>query len=352
MSRLKVIIFVIVILAMSTCISFASTVTQQASADALYELGLFKGTGVNADGTPIYSLEKTPTRAQAVTMLVRLLGKEQEALSENLDTPFTDVEDWAKPYVGYAYNNGLTNGTSATTFAGNNPISENQYLTFILRAIGYDDSKGDFIWNNAKVLTSEIGITEGLYENKYFTRGDVANISFSALSAPLKNDNKCLFEKLIEDHVFTAEAYDNSLKEFEISSKVAVDQSSDERIPIGFSDVNNALIALNPSRVYQVCKDRSWWVTYPDSAATKKPTSELINESGSWWVLFPDVNMYDKVLNAMDNSSIGPSRIDSEAKSAMGYGIVIEINRDGSGYSYWVNKYSSNGTVITVYYHG
>ena len=27
------------------------------------------------------------------------------------DTPFTDVADWAKPYVGYAYANGLTSGT-------------------------------------------------------------------------------------------------------------------------------------------------------------------------------------------------------------------------------------------------
>ena len=51
-------------------------------------------------------------------MLVRLLGKEEEALAGNWDLPFTDVSKTsaAYPYIGYAYANGLTNGTSATTF--------------------------------------------------------------------------------------------------------------------------------------------------------------------------------------------------------------------------------------------
>ena len=46
------------------------------AAETLYELGLFKGTGTNSDGTPIFGLDRAPSRAEAVTMLVRLLGKE------------------------------------------------------------------------------------------------------------------------------------------------------------------------------------------------------------------------------------------------------------------------------------
>ena len=61
------------------------------SADALYELGLFLGTGKNADGSPNFSLNRVPTRAEAVTMLVRLLGKEEEALAGDWETPFSDV---------------------------------------------------------------------------------------------------------------------------------------------------------------------------------------------------------------------------------------------------------------------
>ena len=45
----------------------------------------------NAGGTPIFALEQTPTRNQAVIMLVRLPGKEQEALSGTWALPFADV---------------------------------------------------------------------------------------------------------------------------------------------------------------------------------------------------------------------------------------------------------------------
>ena len=53
-----------------------------------------------------FSLGRALTRNEAVTMLVRLLGQEDEALSGNYAMPFTDVADWAKPYVAYAYSTG------------------------------------------------------------------------------------------------------------------------------------------------------------------------------------------------------------------------------------------------------
>ena len=84
-------LILIIMLALLPSASAASTKATHA-ADALYELGLFKGTGTNADGTPIFDLDKTPTRNQAVIMLVRLLGKEEEALSGTWELPFTDVE--------------------------------------------------------------------------------------------------------------------------------------------------------------------------------------------------------------------------------------------------------------------
>lgn len=91
----------------------------EAAADMLYSLGLFRGTGTDEFGAPIYALEQTATRHEAVAMLVRLLGKGEEAQKGDWNTPFTDVANWAKPYVGYAYANGLASGTSETTFGGN-----------------------------------------------------------------------------------------------------------------------------------------------------------------------------------------------------------------------------------------
>ena len=152
------------------------------AAQTLYELGLFKGTGTNPDGTPIFALEQTPTRNQAVIMLVRLLGKEEEALAGNWELPFADVAkgSTAYPYIGYAYANGLTSGTTATTYSGTNPIKANPYITFVLRALGYESGK-DFQVGTSYLLSDQLGITSGEYANaSAFTRGDVAKISLNA----------------------------------------------------------------------------------------------------------------------------------------------------------------------------
>ncbi len=169
------------------------------AAQTLYELGLFRGTGTNPDGTPIFDLDKTPTRNQAVIMLVRLLGKEQEALAGNWKLPFTDVPkgSTAYPYIGYAYANGLTNGTTATTYSGGNPIRANQYIAFVLRALGYVSGE-DFKVSTAWEFSDQIGLTDGRYDSSTteFLRSDIALISESALSTSLKGSNVMLLRKL------------------------------------------------------------------------------------------------------------------------------------------------------------
>ena len=165
----------------------AYTPEAEAAAWELYELGLFSGTGTDGQGQPVFELDRAPTRHEAVTMLVRLLGKVEEAMAQSWTTPFTDVEDWAKPFVGYAYTNGLTCGTSSTTYGGEEEVSAAQYLTFVLRSLGYKDG-ADFQWDRAWELSDRLGVTHGEYNasSGAFTRGDVAIISRNALSAPKK----------------------------------------------------------------------------------------------------------------------------------------------------------------------
>ena len=138
-------------------------------------------------------------------MLVRLLGKGEEAVSGTWETPFTDVADWAKPYVGYAYANGLTSGTGATTFGGNSPITASQYITFVLRALGYE-SGTDFQWDKAWELSDRIGLTDGRYNaSKEFLRGDVTIVSRSAMDVQQKDSDSTLADKLIAENIFSAQ---------------------------------------------------------------------------------------------------------------------------------------------------
>jgi len=185
----------------------AEAVADATTANDLYALGLFRGVGDNKDGTPNFALDRVPTRHEAITMLVRLLGKEDEAQSGTWTTPFTDVADWAKPYVGYAYTAGLTTGTSDTTFGGFETVTASQYITFVLRALGYS-SGGDFQWDKAWELSDELGFTNGEYSSavRDFTRGDVAEISFNALTATQKDSGKMLYEDLIESGAIARDA--------------------------------------------------------------------------------------------------------------------------------------------------
>lgn len=183
--------------------AFSATNEAIDAANALYDLGLFNGIGINPDGTPNFDLDRTPTRHEAITMLVALLGKSDEAQNGNWSTPFVDVADWAKPYVGYAYANGLTSGTSATTYGGNQPVTATQYLTFVLTALGYKNGV-DFQWDKAWELSDKIGLTDGRYNayTKEFLRSDVAIISNNALNVKLKNSDAVLLSVLnLEERV-------------------------------------------------------------------------------------------------------------------------------------------------------
>lgn len=218
-------VLAILMLCVTVPAAHASGAIAQDAADQLYRLGLFSGVGSNADGTPNYDLDRVPTRNEATTMLVRLLGKEEEAETGTWEIPFTDVADWAKPYVGYAYANGLTKGTSEKTFGGNDLTSATQYLTFVLRALGYD-SNTDFQWNRAWELSDQIGITRGEYDvNATFLRGDVAIISYAALSATLKDGGMTLADYLIDSGVFNRADY---LDEFDKSNSDSKTNQSSE----------------------------------------------------------------------------------------------------------------------------
>lgn len=169
------------------------------AANKLYILGLFKGVAENPDGSPVYDLDRAMTRQEAVAMLVRLIGMEDAALKTDCSQMrFTDVDKWAAPYVQYAFENSLTTGTGETTFDGSAKVTAAQYITFVLRALGYDSST-DFTWDEAWEKSDKLGLTDGRFdEDSDFTRGDAVIVSYSALSAFTKSGGETLLERLCD----------------------------------------------------------------------------------------------------------------------------------------------------------
>lgn len=105
------------------------------SADAYYhdavlwavEKGITSGTSATT-----FSPNTVCTRAQAVTFLWRAAGSPEPGIAEN---PFTDVASDSYYYkaVLWAVEKGITSGTSATTFSPNVTCSRAQIVTFLWR---------------------------------------------------------------------------------------------------------------------------------------------------------------------------------------------------------------------------
>ena len=93
------------------------------------ENGITSGTGGGK-----FSPNSPCTRSQVVTFLWRTMG---QPAPQRTDNPFTDVAEGIYYYqpVLWAVENGITSGTSATTFAPSNPCTRAQVVTFLFRAL-------------------------------------------------------------------------------------------------------------------------------------------------------------------------------------------------------------------------
>lgn len=181
-----------------------------AMASALKALSLFKGTDTGyGEG---FDLELTPTRIQALVMLIRLLGEEDAALACTSPVPFKDVPDahWGRPYIAYAYEKGYTNGVEGNKFAPDRPVNAGMYVEFILRALGYSDTTQTDISTSADRARSAGVITDGelsALRANGFLRADVVYLSWYALNVPLRGDGQQLRQKLEAAGVFSAADY-------------------------------------------------------------------------------------------------------------------------------------------------
>lgn len=261
--------------------AFAASDEATAAANRLNSLGLFKGVGTDSNGKPIYNLDSYPTRQEAITMLVRLIGKENEALTGTWQIPFTDVSSWAAPYVGYAYTQGLTKGKDATNFGGSSKVTAEQYTTFVLRALGYE-SGADFVWDNPWALSDSLNVTRKKYisgENGGFLRGDIAILSANALGVKRKGSENSLLESIQKKSVST-----NSLEQLLSERRLTDEQlhflksSSAEKLKEAISTLGDAIAYLD-FRFPTLWMSFHLWQGAGSSTAKLRSGQEILNDT-------------------------------------------------------------------------
>ncbi|MCI5704711.1 MAG: hypothetical protein MR272_05775 [Pseudoflavonifractor sp.] len=202
-------------------LSLSGETDYNALADALKIMGLFRGSD-----TPYgsgYELENAPTRIQGLILFLRLLGEEQAALSyPGSGVTFADVPTWAKPYVAYAYDKGYTKGMAVDSqwrvwFGTENALAPNDYVTFLLRALGYSEAGGDFSWLTAARDARALGVlTAGeetlLTGGRPFLRAQVAYLSYYALGASVRGGETTLLDRLTASGAVNAAVAQTAIK--------------------------------------------------------------------------------------------------------------------------------------------
>ena len=101
---------------------------------AVYEAGIMKGTSDTA-----FEPDESMTRGQIVTVLLRISGDDASGMSAGMNFRDVSKKAYYADAIGWAVENGITKGTSETTFSPDTPVLRQEFAAFFVR---YMKSKG------------------------------------------------------------------------------------------------------------------------------------------------------------------------------------------------------------------
>lgn len=192
----RVLAFLCALLLLTGAVPFAAAQEGETlrAADALHTLGLINGTGASG-----YALESPATRAQAAVLLVRLAGAQQDAAADNWFSGYRDVPAWASRAVHYAVHQGWIDSPASAglDFHPDTAITADEWFTFLLRMLGYDDDAGDFSPDSAALFAQHIGLTPQA-STGFLSRGQLFILLESALSFSYKDGSATVISRLID----------------------------------------------------------------------------------------------------------------------------------------------------------
>lgn len=151
----------------------------------LNALGILTG---YEDGT--FKADKTITRAEFAAVSMRALGLDETAKSSKGATAFKDVAatHWASGYINLATSKGVIKGYTDGTFKPEKEVSYAEAVTMLVRLLGYEPAVEKTNWpSNYLVKGAEIGVTGTLNfdQSSPATRGDVAILTNNSLDIDL-----------------------------------------------------------------------------------------------------------------------------------------------------------------------
>ncbi len=218
------------------------------------------------DGTTktTFSPKDTTTRGQVVTFLWRAVGQPEPKTTKN---PFTDVKtsDYFYKPVLWAYEKGITDGTSATTFSPNNKCSNAQIITFIWRAMGQPekDVNAEKWYTDAYYWAKYNGLLKGSYSGNYDLNADCprCNVIYylynynniksgsasgsSAQQSPASDKLTASVKNLLDSYETFIDEYYSFMKDYDIEDHTTKEESNFNKYIDKYSDFVDKLEDLD-----------------------------------------------------------------------------------------------------------
>ncbi|MGI5934040.1 MAG: S-layer homology domain-containing protein [Lawsonibacter sp.] len=158
-----------------------SSENHQEAIEVLKEVGIMVG-----DENGSFNPEQKVTRNEMAVVMSNLMAYNVKTYANT--SPFTDVPEWAEPYVAACYTNGITSGYTANTYGGSDNVTTAQAALMVMKALGYFQFQSDFEsdWQLATVKQAnkidlfedvETGVKEAM------TRDELAQLVLNALES-------------------------------------------------------------------------------------------------------------------------------------------------------------------------
>lgn len=159
----------------------------------LKELGIIQG-----DEKGNLNEDQNVTREEAIVTLTRMMGKEGAAKLLSSKPSFTDVPvgHWAMSCITYAEAEGWTKGIGAGKFGLGESVTTQEYVTFMLRALGYT---GADVYEKAMTMGQEMGLLKDVTATQakdIIKRGDVFTLMHHTLYTNPKDKDQALVYEL------------------------------------------------------------------------------------------------------------------------------------------------------------
>lgn len=237
------------------------------------------------------------------------------------------------------------------------------YTTFLLRALGYSDAKGDFTYAKALDFGEQVGLVDDVNcSTKNFLRDNVVAMSLTALDTDVKGSDSILLNKLVADGAVDktkaaslgaffadADTFNTAAKNTSAETKMAMDMNIKASVKLGSTkllDMSMPMTIKTDMNLKELDKSVMAFggklnMTIDPSLANGGDTSisQDINyyfTNGTYYMdmgaqgKYKMAMSFDDVLNGMEisamNSSVPVSAIESITKGSGGMTVKYNMN--------------------------